>query len=165
MGKRAQKWPGRWVGIMRQNVVGALALLLALWAGPGHCREFNRSNLSGEAIEGFDPVTYFTGGPPRQGTRAYLYDWGGAVWRFATKADLDLFRANPQKYAPAFGGYCAYAMSKGVEADIHPFAFAVLDGRLYLFATFESRDRFVANSESRRAADANWSVLSKEQDL
>ncbi len=56
MGKRAQKWPGRWVGIMRQNVVGALALLLALWQGPGHCREFNRSNLSGEAIEALTPL-------------------------------------------------------------------------------------------------------------
>lgn len=151
----------RWVIFMGQKAGALIALFLL--ASPAAAESINRTSLAGEAIEGFDPVVYFTAGVPRQGTRAFLYEWNGAVWRFVSKADLDLFKARPERYAPAYGGYCAFAMAKGIEADIHPFAFAVLDGRLYLFTTFESRDRFLANSEFRRAAEENWNILSKKQ--
>lgn len=143
-----------------KTLCGALIAMVLSGAG-ARGEDINHISLSGEAIEGFDPVAYFVGGVPQAGSRAFLYEWRGAVWRFASAKDRDLFMAQPERYAPAFGGYCAYAMSKGMKADIHPFAFAILTGKLYLFATFESRDRFLANSDIRRGAEENWTRLSE----
>lgn len=145
-----------WAG----TLCGAL-LAAALCGSAARGEDINHISLSGEAIEGYDPVAYFAGGVPQAGSRAFLYEWKGAVWRFASAKDRELFQANPERYAPAFGGYCAFAMSKGVKADIHPFAFAILAGKLYLFSTFESRDRFLANSDIRRGAEENWARLSE----
>lgn len=136
--------------------------IAALFAASSLAEDINHISLSGEAIEGYDPVAYFAGGVPQAGARAFLYEWKGAVWRFASAKDRDLFKENPERYVPAFGGYCAYAMSKGVKADIHPYAFAILAGKLYLFATFESRDRFLGNSDIRRGAEENWAQLSEK---
>jgi YHS domain-containing protein len=139
-----------------------IAALLILVVAPARGEDINRVSLSGEAIEGYDPVAYYTTGQPQAGTRAFLYEWKGAVWRFASRSDRELFEADPERYQPAFGGYCAFAMSKGIKADIHPFAYAILSGKLYLFSTFESRDRFLANSDIRRGAEENWSLLAEK---
>jgi hypothetical protein len=121
--------------------------------------EYNRLSLSGEAIDGFDVVAYWTTGQPTQGTRAYSYEWHDAVWLFASADDLAKFQANPTHYAPAFGGYCAYAMSKGIKAEIHPFIFKIEDDKLYLFYSFESRDKFLADPSLEQAAEDQWSTI------
>ncbi len=87
---------------------------------------------AGLALGGHDAVAYFTESRAVPGNPAMALRWRGAVWRFASPANLAAFESNPTAYAPQFGGYCAYAMSQGMALSGDPTAFAVLDGRLYL---------------------------------
>jgi YHS domain-containing protein len=86
---------------------------------------------AGVAIQGYDAVAYHQGAVT-PGNDAFEHSWNGARWRFASAANRDLFAANPEKYAPKFGGYCAYAVSRGYTADIDPKAWKIVDGALYL---------------------------------
>ena len=90
------------------------------------------STYLGGAIRGYDPVAYFTEKKPVEGKRAYSHKWKGATWYFASEKNRDLFRAAPEKYAPRYGGYCAYAVSRGYTASIVPEAWKIVDGKLYL---------------------------------
>lgn len=89
-------------------------------------------NTGGVAIHGYDPVGYFTQGKPLDGADEFRLRWMGAIWRFASAENMAAFEANPKAYAPRFGGYCAYAMSKGAIATSVPEAWTIHDGRLYL---------------------------------
>jgi YHS domain-containing protein len=86
----------------------------------------------GIAIRGYDPVAYFQQGKPVRGSASHTHEWSGATWRFASAASRDAFAADPQKYAPQYGGFCAWAVSQGYTASIDPQAWKVVDGRLYL---------------------------------
>ncbi len=86
----------------------------------------------GPAILGHDPVAYFTEGKPVKGRADLVTEWMGATWRFASAANRDLFKADPQKYAPQYGGYCAYGVSQGNLVGIEPDKFRIVDGKLYL---------------------------------
>jgi len=87
---------------------------------------------SDTAILGYDPVAYFTDGKPAKGQDAYVHEWRGAKWKFASQAHLDLFKADPDRYAPQYGGYCAYGVSQDNLVSIEPDKFKVIDGKLYL---------------------------------
>lgn len=140
--------------------VRAVVLFLLGLASPALAGDVNRTGLSGIAIEGYDPVAYWIDGAPRQGSDDFTFEWQGATWRFASAQHLALFAAEPERYAPAFGGYCAEAMTKGLRADIHPFFFAIEDGALYLFLTAESRADWLVNTgAARQAADYAWASL------
>jgi YHS domain-containing protein len=84
------------------------------------------------AILGYDPVAYFTDGKPMKGQDTYTLVWMGARWKFASQAHLDAFKADPKKYAPQYGGYCAYGVSQDNLVSIEPDKFKVMDGKLYL---------------------------------
>jgi YHS domain-containing protein len=84
------------------------------------------------AINGYDTVAYFTENKPVKGLDTYVQTWNGAKWKFASQAHLDLFKATPEKYAPQFGGYCAYGVSQGYLVKVEPDQFTVRDGKLYL---------------------------------
>jgi hypothetical protein len=84
------------------------------------------------AIRGYDPVAYHREGRATPGSAAITHAWGGVDWRFASTANRDLFAADPERYAPRFGGYCAYGTAKGYKVSTDPDAFAIIDGRLYL---------------------------------
>ena len=84
------------------------------------------------AINGYDTVAYFTVGKPVKGLDSFVADWSGAKWKFASQAHLDLFKANPEKYAPQYGGYCAYGVTQGYLVKVEPDQFTVRDGKLYL---------------------------------
>ena len=130
-------------------------------AGEARAVDYNHLSLSGEAISGFDVVAYWRTGTPIRGTRAYSTEWHGSVWLFASASDLAAFKAAPERYAPQFGGYCAYAMSRGIKADIHPYIFKINGGKLFLFYSFESRDKFLADTSLDERADDQWQVLSE----
>jgi hypothetical protein len=83
-------------------------------------------------LHGYDAVAYWTDGRPTRGAADFEHHWNGAVWRFASAANRDTFAKDPARYAPQFGGYCAYAVSRGYTADIDPNAWRIVDGRLYL---------------------------------
>jgi YHS domain-containing protein len=84
------------------------------------------------AINGYDTVAYFTDNKPVKGQDAYVQTWMGAKWKFASQAHLDLFKAAPEKYAPQFGGYCAYGVTQDHLVKVEPEQFTVRDGKLYL---------------------------------
>ena len=117
----------------RLLAVAALTLLAAGCVGAAEETAIPAVNAEGGlAVKGYDPVAYFTGGKPTPGTDLYTADWEGARYRFASAENRDLFVAAPEKYAPQYGGYCAYAISIDRIADIDPDEWAVVDGKLYL---------------------------------
>lgn len=113
-----------------------LVLVLTLALGmPGTASaksEINQSFIGNVAIEGTDPVAYFTEGKAVEGSSQFTHAWKGATWRFKDAANRDAFAANPEKYAPEFGGYCAWAVSQGYTAGIDPEAWTIHQGKLYL---------------------------------
>jgi YHS domain-containing protein len=84
------------------------------------------------AVHGYDAVSYFADGKPQVGSAKYEYEWQGVRWRFVSAAHRDSFKANPERYAPQFGGYCSLAVSRGITADGDPEQWAVVDGKLFL---------------------------------
>lgn len=136
------------------GAVVALALAAAP-AGAGQAEIFaGPGNL---AINGHDPVAYFKEGKPVAGVDAYSFEWKGANWRFANAENLRAFVASPEKYAPQYGGYCAYAVSRGAIAPTDPTAFTVVDGKLYLNYSREVRAIWVKDIAGNLAkANANW---------
>ena len=116
----------------------------------------------GVAINGYDPVGYFTMSKPVEGDAGITSDWNGATFRFASADNKAMFDADPEKYAPKYGGYCAYAVSKGATAPTDPNAWTVHDGRLYLNFSVDVRSIWKQDIPGNVAkADANWpSVLS-----
>jgi YHS domain-containing protein len=89
-------------------------------------------STSGLAIRGTDPVAYFTVGKALAGSSDYEYQWNGATWRFSSQENMELFVANPEQYAPQYGGYCAKGISEGNLVSIDPDAWRIVDGKLYL---------------------------------
>ena len=105
----------------------ALLLWTSVQAGT-----INTQGLGNTAIKGYDPVAYFTESMPVEGSRQFSYRWQGADWRFSSADNRERFIVNPERYAPQYGGYCAYAVAKGYTAKIDPQAWRVVDDKLYL---------------------------------
>ena len=113
----------------------ALAMVAAsVLAVPGVAQAVKAVNQSffGVAIEGYDAVAYHSESRPVKGDDRFEHSWMGAKWRFSSAANRDAFATEPERYAPAYGGYCAYAVSQGGTAGIDPKAWRIVDGRLYL---------------------------------
>ncbi len=133
-------------------IVGLLSAGGPAFAGP----EVNTSTgiviadgkpASGLAVHGYDVVAYFTDGKPVKGDSKFAAQHGAATYRFASKAHLDTFQANPEKYVPAYGGFCAFGVSVNAKFDGNPENWKIVDGRLYL----KSRQRHSAELAQRRA--------------
>lgn len=115
------------------------------------------------AIQGYDPVAYFTDGKPVQGQPAHAHDWMGARWLFASKAHLDLFKAEPEKYAPQYGGYCAYGVAQDNLVSIEPDKFKIVEGKLYL--NYNAEVQATWSKDPRRyiqQADAKFKALLRQ---
>jgi YHS domain-containing protein len=141
---------------LRNSVLLPLTLFLATFAlalDPIY-------NARGVAIHGYDPVAYFTDGKPVKGASAFEHRWMGATWRFASAENRDAFAADPDRFAPQYGGYCAWAVSRGSTAPSDPQAWTIVDGKLYLnYGTGIQRkwERDVRGNVAK--ADANWPEL------
>ncbi|MEM7440236.1 MAG: YHS domain-containing (seleno)protein [Pseudomonadota bacterium] len=111
----------------------------------------------GVAIDGTDTVAYFTQGKPVAGSKAHAVKWNGSTWLFSSAENKAKFIANPAKYAPKYGGYCAFAMSKGYVAPTEPEAWTIVDGKLYLNFNLDVRRRWSKNIPTNIAkADGFW---------
>ena len=109
------------------------------------------------AINATDPVAYFTEARPVRGNSAHAVTWNGATWHFASAQNAATFSANPDAYAPVFGGYCAYAASRGYLADTIPEAWTIHEGRLYLNASLRARELWLRDVPGNIAAGLrNW---------
>ena len=108
-----------------------LLLFAAAMPGPARAGVVNL-NSDGVAVQGYDVVAYFDQSRAVEGKAEFTAEYDGATYRFASAAHRDAFMAEPAKYAPAYGGYCAYAMAVGEKAPVDPMSFTVVDGSLYL---------------------------------
>lgn len=115
---------------------------------------------SGRAIDGWDAVSFFEG-TPREGEESWQTAYKGAQWLFSSQENLALFLEDPEKYAPAYGGYCAWAMSQGYLAPGRPRHWDVIDGRLFLNYNGSTRRRFLKDTGGLIGeADGNWPEVS-----
>ncbi len=117
----------------------------------------------GTAIRGYDPVAYFTQGEPQKGSKEFETMWNGATWRFTSAQHQELFRSDPEKYAPKYGGYCAWAVANNYTASTQPEAWTIFEDRLYLNFSLNVRRRWEQDIPGNVVkGDANWpSVLEK----
>jgi hypothetical protein len=119
--------------------------------------------LTGVAIYGMDPVSYFTEPQPLQGRADLEFIWQNVPWVFATAANRDIFRSAPDIYAPQFGGHGAMSMARGYLSDSNAAIYTVFKQRLYLFYSAANREAFLmAPDAAALAAEANWAKLSKD---
>ena len=140
-----------------------MAVLFLLTLSPAFAIDRVNKTSDGVAIKGYDPVAYFTDRKPVKGSREFEYFWMGAKWRFSTAGHKDLFIKDPDKYAPKYGGYCAYAVSQGTTADIDPDAWKIVDGRLYLNLSKKIQDRWSKDIPGYiKKADENWPRIFKK---
>ena len=118
----------------------------------------NTGYFGGVAIEGYDPVAYFTESRPVKGSDAFAYDWLGATWYFANAEHRELFTTQPVRYAPQYGGHCALGTAFGeTTANIDPEAWSIVDGKLYLQYSQGAREGWEQDRAKRiAAADQKW---------
>ena len=119
--------------------------------------------FSDVAVDGYDTVAYFTEGKPVEGSSDYEHEWNGATWRFANAANRDQFAANPEAYAPQYGGYCAWAVAQGKTAPIDPNAWKIVDDKLYLNYDQNIQAKWEQDIPGFiSSADKNWPQLLAE---
>jgi YHS domain-containing protein len=140
------------------KILTGLALLLILpLAIAGKPAVFSTNE---GAIRGYDPVAYFTVGMPTRGSDQFTASWQGATYRFASADNLARFKEDPATYAPQYGGYCAYAVSKGATATTVPEAWTIVDGKLYLNYSLGIKQRWSGDIPGNiNAADSNWPAV------
>jgi YHS domain-containing protein len=113
--------------------------------------------IKGVAVGGYDAVAYFKDGKPVEGKADIVLQHEGATWRFATAANRDAFKAEPTKYAPQYGGYCAYGAAKGAAVKGDPLLWRIVNGKLYLNFNQDVQTKWNADIPGFIAqADANW---------
>jgi YHS domain-containing protein len=118
---------------------------------------------NGVAIKGYDPVAYFTMDKPVKGNNDFEYEWKGVKWRFSTENHMKLFIKDPDKYAPRYGGYCAYGVAVDALFDIKPEAWSIVDRKLYLNKNLDVRETWRKDIPGNiKKADMNWpGILNK----
>ena len=144
----------------RSLAILAAALLAGLLIAPAAADAAEDTwwtNFWGLALRGYDPVACFTEGAAVEGSDDYEIEWMDARWRFASQEHMQMFQANPEKYAPQFGGYCAWAVANGYTASIDPEAWKIVDGKLYLNYDQDIQRKWAQDIQGNIAkAEANW---------
>jgi pentapeptide MXKDX repeat protein len=121
-------------------------------------------DMNGVAIKGYDPVAYFTDGKAEMGKSDYSYKWNDAEWHFANADHLKMFKENPDKYAPQYGGFCAYAVTKNACGTTDPTSWKIVDGKLYLTTNEHVKMMWEKDIQgSIKKGDENWMMMNKEK--
>lgn len=112
------------------------------------------------AIRGYDTVAYFKSGKPQKGTESFTFQWHDMTWYFTTKENRDLFAANPERYAPQYDGYCAWAMTEARKAQTDPEVWKIVNGKLYLNCSMRAYEKWSMDIPGNiKKADMNWRKL------
>lgn len=143
--------------------LSAAVMTFTLAAGSAWAAEPVNTNGSPLALGGYDVVAYFTEGKPVAGQAAHETHWNGARWRFASAEHRERFQREPERFAPRYGGYCAYAVSRGYTAPVAPEAWRIVDGKLYLNYSKDVQTLWEREIPANiKKADTNWpGVLAK----
>ncbi len=108
------------------------------------------------AIQGYDPVAYFTDGTPAKGNPEFSHFWDDQKYQFLSAANRDRFAADPERYAPNYAGWCAASMARNEQVVPNPEYWVIMNGRLYVFGKPIGPKLFKENPELVKEADANW---------
>jgi YHS domain-containing protein len=149
---------------MLKRMLFPVLLALSLFVGPAMAKDpVYTGTLSSLAVSGYDPVAYFTQGQPVEGKADYQNKWKGATWRFANAKNLEAFTADPEAYAPQYGGYCAWAVSQGYTASADPKAWRIVGKKLYLNYNQDVQKTWEQDAAGNISkANTNWpNVLEK----
>jgi hypothetical protein len=137
--------------------LGALAApAAAAWTQPPAPTPPVVVDAHGVAIGGHDPVAFFSEGRAVPGTEAFEHRWNGAIWRFASAQARDRFAADPEAFAPSYGGWCAWAMSEDRLARGDPLVWRIVGGRLFFNCSAQAQGRWEADDAAIARGDANW---------
>jgi len=149
-----------------KSLIIIVSLILFLQDASLRKKEFNLDE-KGVAIQGYDPVSYFTVDKAQEGKKNYSYVHQGVTYYFYSEANLNKFKMTPEKYEPEYGGWCAYAMGKsGEKVKIDPETFKIIGGKLYLFYNFffnnTLKDWNADEKNLKARADENWTKIFKK---
>jgi hypothetical protein len=119
-----------------------------------------KSPVDDIAIKGYDTVEYFQAGKAQKGSKSFTFPWHNLTWHFLTGENRDLFAANPEKYAPQYDGYCAWALTEERKAVTDPEVWKIVDGKLYLNCSRAAYDKWSGDIPGNiKKADTNWLKL------
>ncbi|MBU2644003.1 YHS domain-containing protein [bacterium] len=145
---------------MTQTIKMLLLMMTAmlLFAAEGlAASEIYTGFFSSDAVGGYDTVAYFTEGRPVKGLKAFKTKYKGANWYFSSRENLETFQDNPTRYAPQYGGYCAWAVANGDTAKGDPLQWTIHNNKLYLNYNEEIKNKWLDNIETFiTRGDANW---------
>lgn len=143
--------------------IGVLLIVIVIFAKANHIsplalhlHEPINLNSKGKAVGGFDVVSYFTAEKPIQGKEEFSTTWKDAIWLFSSEENKILFNENPDKYAPQYGGYCAFAVANGFTADCDGSVYKVENNQLFLSSSPETLEDFLGDSTKAEMANQNW---------
>jgi len=143
----------------------SVLLLAAVLIAPAQAKEAEiyTGFFSNTAVQGYDPVAYFTEGKPVKGSNDHTLEWKGATWKFSSAENKAKFEADPEAFAPQYGGYCAWAVAQGYTAKGDAQHWAIRGGKLYLNYNADVQNTWLSDPDGFiEKADANWpSVLDK----
>lgn len=121
------------------------------------------ADVNDVAIQGYDTVSYFTNGKPMQGNAEYTATYKNAIYHFSSESNRDLFRANPAKYAPQYGGYCAMGVALNKKLDTDPTAWRIVNDKLYLNLNHAVQKKWLTDVPGNiQTAEVNWPEISRK---
>ncbi len=142
-----------------------ILLLIAFCTASAYSQKDGIFNGKDGAINGYDPVAYFKDNRPVKGKPELTYRWNDADWHFSTVENLQEFKSAPEKYAPQYGGYCAYGTSQGYKAPTEPDAFTIVGGKLYLNYNMRVKENWIKDKEALiEKADINWPKINNAKE-
>ena len=135
----------------------ATLLLLTTLSASTYAQKSEIFTNKGIAVKGYDVVAYFEESKPVKGSKEHQLKWKDAIWYFSSAENLAKFKEEPQRFAPQYGGYCAYAVANGSTAPIDPDAWSIVDNKLYLNFNKSIQKKWEANTTQHiNQADQNW---------
>ncbi|GGD61164.1 hypothetical protein GCM10011514_26450 [Emticicia aquatilis] len=148
-----------------KSKISQFIILFVFVSGSIFAQEKTIFQKNGVAINGYDPVAYFTDNMPVKGKETLSFDWNGVKWQFSSDTNLALFKANPEKYAPQYGGFCAYGVSENHKSPTDPNAWTIVDEKLYLNYNPKVKELWTKDIPNRiKKANDYWPLIKNSKD-
>lgn len=141
-----------------------IAVALILFVAPAFAQSSQVFQTDAGAIKGYDPVDFFKAGKPVMGKKEYSYEWHGAKWYFSSSDNLKAFKKDPEKFAPQYGGYCAYGTSEGHKAPTETETWTVVNNKLYFNYNKDVQSEWKKDQKTRiEKADKIWPTIKDKE--
>ncbi len=145
-----------------KKIIGIL-LIAIISTTPTFAQQSEIFTVNGKAIRGYDVVAFFTASTPVKGEDQYAYIWKDATWLFSSIENRELFKNNPEKYTPQYGGYCAYGMSSGYKAPTVIETWKIVDQKLYFNYSLKVQEMWNKDIPGYiLKADGNWQKVKNQ---